>query len=221
MVGFNRRFATMSLRMKAFLSEVKEPLALHYRVNAGYLAPDHWVNDPEQGGGRILGEVCHFVDFLMFLASSSPVEVQASSLANPGQYSGDNVVVSLRFANGSLGTIDYLASGDKSFSKERVEVFGGGAVGVLEDFRRLELVRHGKKQTMRARWRQDKGHRGECEALANAIREGQAAPLPFDEIVGATLATLRIQDSLALGRSMPVDAAAFVGSALDVTASNE
>ena len=221
MVGFNRRFAPMALRMKAFLSEVKEPLAMHYRVNAGYLPPDHWVHDPEQGGGRILGEVCHFVDFLMFLASSSPVEVQASSLANPGQYSGDNVVVSLRFANGSQGTIGYLANGDKSFSKERVEVFGGGAVAVLEDFRRLELVRRGKKQTMRARWRQDKGHRGECEALANAIRTGQAVPIPFDQIVGATLATLRIQHSLALGRSMSVDVAAFVGSVLNSTITNE
>ena len=194
---------------------------MHYRVNAGYLPPDHWVHDPEQGGGRILGEVCHFVDFLMFLASSSPVDVQASSLANPGRYSGDNAVVSLRFANGSQGTVDYLANGDKSFSKERVEVFGGGAVAVLEDFRRLELVRHGKKQTMRARWRQDKGHRGECEALANAIREGQAVPIPFDQIVGATLATLRIQESLALGRSMSADVAAFVSSVLDSTASNE
>jgi predicted dehydrogenase len=194
---------------------------MHYRVNAGHLPPDHWVHDPEQGGGRILGEVCHFVDFLMFLAGSSPVEVQASSLANSGQYSGENVVVWVRFANGSLGTIDYLASGDKSFSKERVEVFGGGAVAVLEDFRRLDLIRHGKKQTMRARWRQDKGHRGECEALANAIREGQAVPIPFDQIVGATLATLRIQASLVSGRSMPVDAAAFVSSALDSTAFNK
>ena len=221
MVGFNRRFAPMTRKMKAFLSEIHEPLAMHYRVNAGYLPLDHWVHDPEQGGGRILGEVCHFVDFLMFLAGSSPVEVQASSLANPGQYSGDNVVVSLRFANGSQGTIGYLANGDKSFSKERVEVFGGGAVAVLEDFRRLELVRHGKKQTMRARWRQDKGHRGECEALANAIRTGQAVPIPFDQIVGATLATLRIQDSLALGRSISADVAAFVGSVLKSTITNE
>jgi predicted dehydrogenase len=194
---------------------------MHYRVNAGYLPPDHWVHDPEQGGGRILGEVCHFVDFLMFLAGSSPVEVQPSSLANSGQYSGENVVVSLRFGNGSLGTIDYLASGDKSFSKERLEVFGGGAVAVLEDFRRLELVRHGKKQTMRARWRQDKGHRGECEALASAIRKDQAAPIPFDQIVGATLATLRIQASLALGNSVSVDAAAFVHSVLNSMPSNE
>jgi len=221
MVGFNRRFAPMTRKMKAFLSEIHEPLAMHYRVNAGYLPLDHWVHDPDQGGGRILGEVCHFIDFLMYLAGSSPLEVQASSLSNSGKYSGENVIVSLRFANGSQGTIEYLANGDKSFSKERVEVFGGGAVAVLEDFRRLELVRHGKKQTMRARWRQHKGHRGECEALASAIRKGQAAPIPFDQIVGATLATLRIQDSLALGRSMSVDVAVFVGSALSSTASNE
>ena len=221
MVGFNRRFAPMASRMRAFLAEIHEPLAMHYRVNAGYLPPDHWVHDSEQGGGRILGEVCHFVDFMMFLAGSSPVSVHAISLDNSGRYGGDNVIVSLQFANGSRGTIDYLANGDKSFSKERVEVFGGGAVAVLEDFRRLELVRHGKKQTMRARWRQDKGHRGECEALASAIREGQAAPIPFDQIVDATLATLRIQDSIALGRSMSVDASSFVGSVLDSTASDE
>jgi predicted dehydrogenase len=131
------------------------------------------------------------------------------------------VVVSLRFANGSQGTIGYLANGDKSFSKERVEVFGGGAVAVLEDFRCLKLVRHGKTQTMRARWRQDKGHRGECEALAHAIRKGHAVPIPFDQIVGAMLATLRIKDSVALGRPISTDVAAFVSSVLNSTASKE
>src|ERR1022692_2901027 len=113
MVGFNRRFSPMALRMKAFLSEVKEPLAMLYRVNAGYLPRDHWVNDPEQGGGRILGEVCHFVDFLCFLAGACPIEVQAQTVGNPGQYSMDNIVASLKFANGTLGTISYLANGDK------------------------------------------------------------------------------------------------------------
>src|SRR5258707_4546054 len=180
MLDYTGRSAPMTARVRSFLTPVSEPLALHYRVNAGYLPPDHWVHDPEQGGGRILGEVCHFVDFLMFLCGSSPTEVRASSLENSGRYSGDNVVVSLRFANGSEGTIDYLANGDKSFSKERVEVFGGGAVAVLEDFRRLELVRHGKRQTMRARWRQDKRHRGACEALASVIRECQIDPIPFE-----------------------------------------
>ncbi len=95
MVGFNRRFAPMATRMKSFVDEIHEPLALHYRINAGMISRDHWVQDPEQGGGRILGEVCHFVDFLTFLVGASPVEVQARLLANPGQYSDDNIVVAL------------------------------------------------------------------------------------------------------------------------------
>ena len=115
MVGFNRRFAPMTARMKSFLAPVSEPLALHYRINAGHLPPDHWVNDREQGGGRILGEVCHFVDLLMFLAASPVVEVEARAVGNSGRYSGDNVLVSLRFANGSEGTISYLANGDRVF----------------------------------------------------------------------------------------------------------
>ena len=145
MVGFNRRFAPMTARMKSFLAPISEPLALHYRINAGYLPPDHWVNDREQGGGRIRGEVCHFVDLLMFLAASPVVEVDARGVGNSGRYSGDNVLVSLRFGNGSEGTISYLANGDRVFSKERIEVFGGGSTAVLEDFRRLELVRGGRK----------------------------------------------------------------------------
>ena len=169
MVGFNRRFAPMAVQMKQFFSKVHEPLAIHYRVNAGYIASDHWVNDPEQGGGRILGEVCHFVDFLCFLAGASPIEVQAQTLGNPGQYSMDNVFASLKFANGTLGTISYLANGDKSASKERVEVFGGGSVAILEDFRRLELVRNGRKQILRARWGQDKGHKAEMQAFVDAL----------------------------------------------------
>lgn len=218
MVGFNRRFAPMAVRMKSFLGEIAEPMALHYRVNAGYIPPDHWVNDPEQGGGRILGEICHFVDFLMFLAGSALVEVQAHSLANPGQYSGDNVIVSLRFANGSQGTITYVANGDKSFSKERVEAFGGGAVAVLEDFRRLELVRHGRKQILRSRWRQDKGHHGEWEAFADALQQGKPAPIPYDQILAATLATLRVRQSISLGQALSTDVAVFVTSTLNAAA---
>jgi predicted dehydrogenase/threonine dehydrogenase-like Zn-dependent dehydrogenase len=218
-VGFNRRFAPMAVRVKAFLGSISEPLALHYRINAGYLAPDHWLNDREQGGGRILGEVCHFVDLLMFLASSPIVEVEARSLANPGRYSGDNVLVSIGFANGSQGTISYLANGDRSFSKERVEIFGGGAAAVLEDFRRLELTRDGRKQTVHSRWRQDKGHRAEWAAFVNSIRprqstETQVPAIPFDEIVCSTLATLRIQESASTGKRLAVDASEFLNSAV-------
>jgi len=214
MVGFNRRFAPMAIKMRAFLKQVREPLALHCRVNAGFMARDHWVNDPEQSGGRILGEVCHFVDFLTFLAGALPVEVQARSVTSLEAYSDENVVIALRFANGSQGTISYLANGDRSYSKERVEVFGGGAVAVLEDFRRLELVRHGRKQTLRSRFRPDKGHRAELEAFAAAIRGRGELPISFEEIVSATLATLRIVESRSSGQPVEVDTAAFISSNL-------
>ena len=149
-VGFNRRFAPMAVQLEQFLSEIQEPLAIHYRVNAGYIPGDHWVNDPEQGGGRILGEACHFVDFLCFLAGACPVEVQGQIVGNPGQYSMDNVIATLKFANGTVGTISYLANGDKSASKERVEVFGGGSTAILEDFRRLELIRQREENRLHA-----------------------------------------------------------------------
>ena len=212
MVGFNRRFAPMAVKMKAFLQQIHQPLALHYRVNAGFLARDHWVNDPEQGGGRILGEVCHFIDFLTFLANALPIEVQGRRVETLDSHSNDNAVISLQFANGSLGTISYLANGDRSYSKERVEVFGGGAVAVLEDFRRLELVRHGRKQTFRARFRQDKGHRAEWGAFADAVRRRGEPPIPFAEIVSSTLATLRAAESCSSAQSVGVDTAGFIRS---------
>ena len=170
----------MAVQAKKFLSEIHEPLAIHYRVNAGYIPTDHWTNDPEQGGGRILGEVCHFVDFLCFLADAYPIEVQAQTVGNPGQYSMDNVIATLKFANGTLGTISYLANGDKSASKERIEVFGGGSVAILEDFRRLELIRNGRKLITHARWKQDKGHNAEMRAFVNMIL-GKTSPIPFEE----------------------------------------
>src|SRR5450631_69695 len=213
MVGFNRRFASMTARMQSFLTPISEPLALHYRINAGQLPPDHWVNDREQGGGRILGEVCHFVDLLMFLASSPVVEVGARAIGTSGRYSGDNVLVSLRFANGSEGTISYLVNGDRAFSKERIEVFGGGSTAVLDDFRRLELVRNGRKETIHSRWRQDKGHRSEWHAFAQSVQRQQDPPIRFEELVCSTLATLRIDESVSTGRRLSVDTAAFLDAA--------
>jgi predicted dehydrogenase/threonine dehydrogenase-like Zn-dependent dehydrogenase len=208
MVGFNRRFAPLALRLKSFLQDAHEPLALHYRVNAGFLPSDHWLNDPQQGGGRILGEVCHFVDFLCFLTGASPVEVETRSLPNQGQYSNDNIVCSLRFADGSQGTISYLANGDKSYSKERIEVFGGGSVAVLEDFRRLELVRGGKKRVVRSLLRKDKGHHGEWAAFISAIQTGAESPIPFSEIVSTMSATFALEESRYLGQPVAVPSAA-------------
>jgi predicted dehydrogenase/threonine dehydrogenase-like Zn-dependent dehydrogenase len=214
MAGFNRRFAPMITRIKSFLAPISEPLAMHYRINAGALPPDHWLNDPEQGGGRILGEVCHFADLLMFLAVSPIVEVEARSIKNSGRYSGDNLLISIHFANGSEGTMHYLANGDRSFSKERIEVFGGGSVAVLEDFRRLDLIRNGRTQTVHSRWRQDKGHRGEWAAFAQSIQAGQDAAIPFHELVCSTLATLRIQESATAGKPVAVNSTEFMDAAI-------
>jgi predicted dehydrogenase/threonine dehydrogenase-like Zn-dependent dehydrogenase len=205
MVGFNRRFAPLAIRMRNFVKEAREPLALNYRVNAGRLPTDHWLNDPEQGGGRIVGEVCHFVDFLCFLTGASPVEVQTTGLPNSGSYSNDNVVCLLRFADGSQGTVTYLANGDKAYSKERIEVFGGGSVAVLEDFRRLELVRQGKKRTFRSRWGGDKGHRGEWDAFVKAVQTGGEEPIPFPEVNRTMLTTFALEESRCLGRSVAVE----------------
>jgi predicted dehydrogenase len=204
MVGFNRRFAPQARSLKQFLTMVKEPLVMNYRVNAGYILPDHWVHDPEQGGGRILGEVCHFVDFLIFLAGSLPQQVYAKALPNNSLYRDDNLSITIEFKNGSLGTITYVANGDKRFSKERVEVFGGGAAVVLDNFRRLELIQKGYRQVFRSWLRQDKGHREEWEELGEAIPSGAAAPIPFEETVCTSLTTFKILESMRLGKPVKV-----------------
>jgi predicted dehydrogenase/threonine dehydrogenase-like Zn-dependent dehydrogenase len=194
MAGFNRRFAPMARRMKAFLDQVSGPFAMHYRVNAGPLPSDHWINDPEQGGGRILGEVCHFIDFLSFICGAAPVTVQAQSALSAG--GEQDVIVSVEFRDGSLGTIHYICNGDQNFSKERIEIFGGGSVAVLDDFRRLELVRHGEKAVSRSWLRQDKGHAAEWRAFSECVQTGGTAPISFEEIATTTLATIRIAESL-------------------------
>ncbi len=198
MVGFNRRFAPMGKQMKSFLENASGPMVMHYRVNAGMLPRDHWINDPEQGGGRILGEVCHFVDFLSFLCGATPLSVEATAI--PRGAEDQDAIIQLAFSDGSTGTIHYVCSGDRVFGKERVEVFGGGAVAVLDDFRRLELVRQGRKQVYRSRLRQDKGHRAEWQEFANSLRNGSPSPMSFEEICATTLATIRIADSLRSGQ---------------------
>ena len=124
---------------------------VHYRVNAGYLPSNHWTQDPNIGGGRIIGEACHFVDFITFLVGASPVSVTARALPDAGKYHEDNVNMTFIFPDGSIGVVDYLANGDKSFAKERVEVFCGGRIAVLDDFRSVELVNDGNSQNIKRR----------------------------------------------------------------------
>ncbi|RPJ47877.1 MAG: alcohol dehydrogenase, partial [Chloroflexi bacterium] len=205
MVGFNRRFAPFAVRLRDFLSagagaSSGEPFVAHYRVNAGVIPLNHWTQDPAQGGGRIIGEGCHFVDFLTFLAGAAPVSVSARALPDNGRYRQDNVLLTLTFPDGSLGHIAYLANGDKSFPKERVEVFRAGRVAVLDDFRRLELVQDGRRQVLQSRLGQDKGHRGAWTAFLDAIRKNGPPPIAYNEITGVTRATFAAVQALAENR---------------------
>jgi predicted dehydrogenase len=199
MVGFNRRFAPLALQLRNFVRASPEPLVMTYRINAGSLPPTHWTQDPEQGGGRIIGEVCHFIDFLVWLVGKPATAVRAAAIPNSGQYCDDNLTATIEFEDGSIGSITYVANGDKSFPKERLEVFGAGSVAVLDDFRSLNLVRKGHTQTFRSRLRQDKGHRGEWEAFSNAIHLGSPAPIALDELINSTLTSFEILTALRRG----------------------
>jgi len=204
MVGFNRRFAPLAIRLAEFLRDRQEPLAMHYRVNAGFLPLTHWLHDPEEGGGRIIGEGCHFVDFLSFLAGAAPVSVSAQALPDLSRYREDNIILTFTFPDGSVGTLAYLANGDKSFPKERLEVFCNGRVAVLDDFRSLEMVRSGKRTVLRSRMRQDKGHQAEWEAFAAAILAGGPPPIPYAHLFGVTRATFAAIEALRSGEKVPI-----------------
>jgi predicted dehydrogenase len=203
MVGFNRRFAPLVIAMREFLAGAGEPLLLHYRVNAGYIPRNHWTQDPDVGGGRVIGEVCHFVDLLMHLVDRPPVEVYAHVLPDGGRYSGDNIAAILRFGDGSVGTITYAANGDRKLEKERLEVSGGGRAAVLDDFRILTLLSGGKR-TARKIHSPDKGHRAEMLALVEAVWQGKASPVPLDESVLATHVTFAIVQALKAGQPVPI-----------------
>jgi predicted dehydrogenase/threonine dehydrogenase-like Zn-dependent dehydrogenase len=198
-VGFNRRFAPYAAELKKFLLSVNEPLIMNYRVNAGLLPQDHWLHDPAQGGGRIIGEGCHFIDFLSFVASSPIKSIMAKGTPSDDRYREDNVILMLKYQNGSVGTITYVANGDRSLPKERLEVFGGGSVAILDDFRRLELISDGRKSVRKNRWRQDKGHRPEWEAFMRAVREGGPPPIPYQELFDVSLASILALDALRSG----------------------
>lgn len=204
MVGFNRRFAPFAREMARFFNNRSEPLVMDYRVNAGYLPPTHWIHDPVQGGGRIIGEGCHFVDFLTFLTGSAPVSVMSYGLPDHGRYHEDNVVMTFRYPDGSIGTVTYVANGDKSFPKEQLTVFSGGRVAALDDFRTLELVKDGKRQVLRSALRQDKGHLAGWSAFVQAVKTKGKAPIPYAQIIGVTRATFKAVESLRSGKEIEI-----------------
>lgn len=198
MVGFNRRFSGLSVELQDFFAGV-DSLAISYRVNAGVIPSDSWIQQAE-GGGRVLGEVCHFVDYLQFLARAEPVEVFAYRSA----VGADTLSIVVKLSDGSIGNINYLANGDRAFPKERIEVYGSGRVAVLDDFRTLELWRDGKRKTTK-RLAQDKGFDQELTAFITAARNGSEMPISWRSLLLTTVACLRIEAALASGAPQAVE----------------
>jgi polar amino acid transport system substrate-binding protein len=184
MVGFNRRFSPLAQQAKSVFANRDAPLSILYRVNAGHIGKEHWTQDPLEGGGRIVGEVCHFIDLMQFFTGAPPVSVFAESVSakSPKIVDADSVFITLRFAGGSNGVIAYVSEGDKSLAKERIEIFGAGKSFVIDDFRSAKV--------------QDKGQRSQIERVCATLRAGGPAPISLDELAATTRATFRVLDSL-------------------------
>jgi predicted dehydrogenase/threonine dehydrogenase-like Zn-dependent dehydrogenase len=198
LVGFNRRFAPISENIKKEFKSVTEPLVVNIRVNGGLIPKEHWIQNPEIGGGRIVGEVCHFVDLMQYFTDADPVKVYAESIStgNTKITSDDNIAIVIKFSNGSVGNLTYLANGDKAMPKERIEVFGAGNIGVINDFRDGLFYRNGKATKLKS---SGKGHKEEINTFLNALKEGKESPISFNSIYLTTLTTFKILDSLKTG----------------------
>ncbi len=199
-VGFNRRFSPWLRQLAEFGRSAAGPITVLYRVSAGELPHDHWQNDPRDGGGRILGEGCHFIDSIRFLSGHDIVTVYTTghSRTDLSRQSLDNVVMSLECADGSVGSVTYVASSSPRVGKERVELFGAAGIGVLDDYQAIEL-HHGDKVQRRRKRSQNKGHHEEIGAFIQGVRNGTCS-VPLDEIENASRATLAAVQSLCTGQ---------------------
>jgi polar amino acid transport system substrate-binding protein len=196
MVGFNRRFAPFTEKICEFLSGRREPMMVQARVNAGFIPRDHWVQQPGEGG-RIICELCHFVDWARHVVGFPIRTVSAAALPDGNRYNRDNVSASLTFADGSLANLAYIANGDPAVPKEQFEVFCEGSVARLDDFETLQLARD--RKTKRFKSPQDKGHRRELELTIKSMASGTEAPIPFDQIIEVTEFTFSIAGAIATG----------------------
>jgi predicted dehydrogenase/threonine dehydrogenase-like Zn-dependent dehydrogenase len=195
MVGFNRRFAPHVVRMKGLLAGVRGPKSFVVTVNAGAIPAAHWTQDPSVGGGRIIGECCHFVDLLRFLAGHSIVDARVQTLAPEAEArSADSVAITLGFEDGSWGAINYLANGHASFPKERIEVFCGGRILQLDNFRRLRAYGWPKFHSMKL-WRQNKGQKACVRAFVGAVRNGGRAPIPLEELLEVARVSVALDEA--------------------------
>ena len=197
MIGFNRRFAPHIIKIKGLLSSIQQPKTFIITVNAGEIPSDHWTQDPNIGGGRIVGEGCHFIDLVRYLAESSITNAKAVMIGG-GQTQAirnDKVSITIEFADGSFGTIHYLANGNKQFPKERIEVFCAGRVLQLDNFRTLKGYGWPGFKKMRL-WRQDKGQDACAAIFLDAIKNGKESPIPFEEVMEVSKIVIEINEQL-------------------------
>lgn len=197
-IGYNRRFAPAAVKVKQAFEGMEAPLVMNFRVNAGTLAEDHWSQIDNIGGGRIIGEVCHFIDLMQFITSSEPVKVYAESI--PGlsekRRNTDNVVINISFADGSIGSLVYASNGDTAMAKEYLEFFCGQVSAVILDFNSVIIYKKNKASTTKAK---GKGHKQEVEAFMDAIKNNNPFPISFESIYKTTMATFKCLDSVTTG----------------------
>jgi predicted dehydrogenase/threonine dehydrogenase-like Zn-dependent dehydrogenase len=197
-IGFNRRFSPLATQAKAILDN--GPMSMVYRVNAGAIPQDSWIQDTDIGGGRIVGEVCHFVDFLTFMNGSIPKRVFACTMQDPLNLK-DTVSINLVFENGSIGSICYFANGPKSLPKEYIEIYKGGMAARLLDFKQLEIL-GGRKPIRKRLMSQDKGQKAMVEAVLSTIKNGGANPIPLPDSLACTMATFSVMESIRMGKAI-------------------
>jgi polar amino acid transport system substrate-binding protein len=198
MVGFNRRFAPLTQRIRQEFEKVTEPIFINIRVNAGMVPREHWIQDPQTGAGRIIGEACHFIDLMQYLVNSEPVSVFAESIdtANTSIMPNDNFSAIIKFSNGSVGSLTYLANGDKKMPKERIEISGAGVSAVINDYKDGYIFRKEKQIKLKS---PGKGHSEEIKIFLDSISSGSNIPLDFRSICLTTATTFRILDSISIG----------------------
>jgi predicted dehydrogenase len=195
MVGFNRRFSSCVKRIKSLLENRKEPLCMTMTVNAGFIPSTHWIQDLEIGGGRIIGEICHFIDLLSFITASAVSSVQAITTKGYSGTDEDKVSILLKFQDGSIGSINYFTNGNKSYPKEKLEIFSEGKTIVLNNFKSVKSFGFGKLANF-SLLKQDKGHKNEVRALVESLEKGYPLPISFKEIVNITLSTFAVVDAI-------------------------
>lgn len=205
MVGYNRRFSPHATKMSEYFANRHDPMVINYRVNAGFVPLDHWVHAEEEGGGRIIGEICHFVDFMQLLTASNPTRVFSERISgnNRTAVNNDNLAINLKFADGSVGNIVYSASGDKAFSKERVEIFCEGKTVVSTDFRKTSFHFAGRKRTFKT-FNQTMGYKEELTHFFDVVKGNAESKLSPDEIFYSTLTVFKIHESLKKGQAVEI-----------------